>query len=131
MTNTRGKRGIGFYLTATATVLTVIALIAYIMNGSAIRSINTGVVVLLVLAALGEGITLWKPFYGIGVMLAAVLLGAAMGYYLSFSADYLGYLFTGVIGNYASTMASFLTFAIATVASIVLTIVTSFMSTED
>jgi hypothetical protein len=123
------NKGIGFWFVAAAMVLTLIAFIAYIVNGSAIRNVNGGVIFFFIVAFLAEGVTLWKEFYGIAAWIAAIFTGIALGYYLSFSADYIGYLFTGVMG-YAGTMGSFLTFAICSVLAIIAAIVANFVQIE-
>lgn len=129
MKNLLSKRGPGGVLVLLAAVLTVIAIIAYIVNGNAIRNVNTIVVILLGVALAGELVTLFAPLGGLPILISAVASGAAVGYYLSFSADYLGYLFTGVLG-YAGTMVSFILFAAAAVISILLLIAANFCRLE-
>ncbi|MBR1814873.1 MAG: hypothetical protein IJ773_13850 [Lachnospiraceae bacterium] len=129
MKNLLSKRGPGGVLVLLAAVLTVIAIIAYTVNGNAIRNVNTIVVILLGVALAGELVTLFAPLGGLPILISAVASGAAVGYYLSFSADYLGYLFTGVLG-YAGTMASFILFAAAAVISILLLIAANFCRLE-
>jgi hypothetical protein len=123
------KKGIGFWFVAAAMVLTLIAFIAYIVNGSAIKNVNGLVIFFFIVAFLAEGVTLWNEFYGIAAWVAAIFTGIAFGYYLSFSADYIGFLFTG-ISSYAGTMGSFLTFAICSVLAMIAVIVANFTKIE-
>ena len=130
MNNFLKKKGVGGVLICIALIATAIALIAYLVNGSAIRNVNAGVVILLIVALVGELVSLWKPFGGAPILIAAIAAGVAVGYYLSFSADYIGYLFTGVMG-YAGTMGSFLTFVVTAVVSVVALIAANFGKLES
>jgi hypothetical protein len=87
------------------------------------------VIFFFIVAFLAEGVTLWNEFYGIAAWVAAIFTGIAFGYYLSFSADYIGFLFTG-ISSYAGTMGSFLTFAICSVLAMIAVIVANFTKIE-
>lgn len=72
------KKGIGFYLAAAAVVCMLVSMICLISTGASDGDLTGGMVLLMVIGILGGLVTLWKDFWGIGLVVCVVCSGAGV-----------------------------------------------------
>lgn len=124
------KKGIGWYILSAAALTTVLAFIFYLVNGFATISTNGLLVFLFIVAIALEGVTLWKDFFGIGPVVANVVLGIVTAIIAATRYNYVAYAVTGVSIGGTASFETFIAMVVFVVLSLGLTLASNYVKLE-
>lgn len=122
------QKNIGFYLTAAAAVLTLLALVFAIVTGTAQKDLSAWTVVLLVIALVAEGVTLYKDFFAVGTIAASVCSLAGILILVVFRLNKIGLILNGVVDE--SIPVSFVLAVACVLIAVVCNCIVGFTGTE-
>lgn len=120
------KKKIGFYITFAAAVLTIIAMICTLV--AADKDDLGGIAVLFIVAILGSAVTMYKDFFGIGLLVSCVCAGAGFMLALVPQLNMIGLILNNVVEQ--SIPSSLIAAAVFTVLAMICNCVSGFMGVD-
>lgn len=128
MSNFMAKKGVGFYFTALAAVCILLAMIFTIVTGSDQGDLNAGMIVLYIVGILAAAFTMYKDFFGIGLLVSCVCAGAGFMMILVPRLNMIGLILNNVVEQQIST--ALILAAVFTLVAILFNCISGFTGVE-
>lgn len=128
LSNFIAKKKIGFYFTAAAALFILLAMICVIVTGSEQNDLTAGMVIMFIIGIAAAGVTMYKDFFGIGLLASCVCTGVGLMMLVVPRLNMIGLILNNVVEQ--QIPAAFIAAIVFTVLAMVCNCVSGFTGVE-